>query len=73
MQAARSSEAAVIEALVRSGRSREFAVLKPNPAFERTANGGAARCFNQGERRRCLPLNSNVGLLKMSLPPHAIS
>ena len=36
-------------------------MLKPNPAFERTANGGAARCFNQGERRRCLPLNANVG------------
>ncbi len=38
-------------------------MLKPNPAFERTANGGAARYFNQGERRRCLPLNANVGPL----------
>jgi hypothetical protein len=35
-------------------------MLGVHPAFERTANGGAARCFNRGKRRRCLPLNANV-------------
>ncbi len=54
-----------VERLVRSGRLKERFMLKPNPTFERTVNGGAARGFNQSERRRCLPLNANVGLQNM--------
>ena len=42
--------------------------FRPNTAFERTVNGGVARCFNQGERRRCLPLNANVGQRIEPLP-----
>lgn len=48
------------ERSARSVRLKERFMLKPNPALERTVNGEAARCFNQSERRRCLPLNANV-------------
>ncbi len=36
-------------------------IVQPNPALERTVNGGAARWFHQNGQRRCRPLSYNVG------------
>ncbi len=53
--------------VVQPGEANRGACPQPNPAVERTANGGVARCFNQGRQRRCLPLTWNVRRLRQPM------
>ncbi len=52
--------------VVQPGRANRGACHQPNPALERTDNGGATRWFYQHWRRRCRPHSWNVGSLRMS-------